>query len=112
MIQGRFILHELLRQYLAEKLDEDPGERIKSKDKHLAYFANFLQERSGDLQGNDPKQALADIDLEIENIRAAWNWALDQRNLEAIERSLEGLAKFYILCARYLEGENAFAQGQ
>ncbi len=109
-VQGRFILHELLRQYLAERLDEDPGEKIKSKDKHLKYFANFLQERTGDLEGNDRKQALTDIGLEIENIRSAWNWALDQRNLEAIAQSLEGLAKFYSLSARYLEGESAFAR--
>jgi tetratricopeptide (TPR) repeat protein len=110
--QGRFILHELLRQYLAEKLDEGPGEKVKRKDKHLTYFANFLQERSGDLQGNDPKRALAEIGHEIENIQAAWSWAVDQRNLEAIERSLEGLAQFYILSASYQEGENAFAQAR
>jgi predicted ATPase/DNA-binding SARP family transcriptional activator/Tfp pilus assembly protein PilF len=108
--QGRFIQHELLRQYLSEKLDEDPGERIKSKDKHLKFFTNFLQKRSDDLEGDDSKQALAELGLEIENIRAAWNWALDQRNLEAIEQSLEGLAKFYVLSARYLEGESAFAK--
>lgn len=107
---GRFILHELLRQYLVEKLDEDPSAKNKLNEKHLMFFTNFLQERSGDLEGNDPKQAVAEIGSEIDNIRAAWNWALDQRNLEAIERSLEGLAKFYILSARYLEGEGAFAR--
>lgn len=107
---GRFILHELFKQYLAERLDENPDEKIKSKDKHLTYFANFLQERSGDLEGNDAKQALAEIGLEIENTQAAWNWALERQNLEAIERSLEGLAQFYVLSARYQEGESAFAR--
>ncbi len=107
--QGRFILHELLRQFLAEKLDQDPDAKAKNKDKHLMFFASFLQERSGDLEGNEPKQAIAEIGLEIENIRAAWSWALSQRNLEAIGLSLEGLAKFYELSASYQEGENAFA---
>jgi predicted ATPase len=108
--QGRFILHELLRQYLEERLDEDTVTKVKVKDKHLMYFANFLQERSGELEGNEPRQAIAGIGLEIENIRAAWSWALSQRNLETIDRSLEGLAKFYELSASYQEGENAFTQ--
>ncbi len=107
--QGRFILHELLRQFLAEKLDQDSDAKAKNKDKHLMFFVSFLQERSGDLEGNEPKQAIAEIGLEIENIRAAWSWALSQRNLEAIGLSLEGLAKFYELSASYQEGENAFA---
>ncbi len=110
--QDRFILHELLRQYLAERLDEYPGEKVKRKDRHLMFFANFLQGRSGDLQGNEPRQAIAEISLEIENIRAAWSWALSQQNLEAIDRSLEGLAKFYELGASYQEGEKAFTQAR
>ena len=92
--QGRFILHELLRQYLAERLDENLVAKNNLEDKHLMFYANFLRERSGDLEGNEPKQALAEIGSEIDNIRAAWSWALNQRNLEAIAQSLEGLAKF------------------
>jgi tetratricopeptide (TPR) repeat protein len=108
--QGRFILHELLRQYLAERLDENLLAKNNLEDKHLMFYANFLRERSGDLEGNEPKQALAEIGSEIDNIRAAWSWALNQRNLEAIAQSLEGLARFYVLSARYQEGESAFAQ--
>ncbi|NIV34472.1 MAG: tetratricopeptide repeat protein, partial [Anaerolineae bacterium] len=107
---GRYEIHELLRQYAAERLGEVPGARETAKDRHCAYYAQLLHTREADLIGRHQREALAEIEGEIENVRAAWNWAVDQGKIEEIDRSLESLAEFYCIRARFQEGEQAFAR--
>jgi tetratricopeptide (TPR) repeat protein len=103
-------MHELLRQYVAEKLGEVPAEEEAARDRHCAYYAGFLQQREADLIGWNQKRALAEIGDEIENVRASWDWAVDQGRIKDMDRSLESLAEFYRMRARFREGEEAFAR--
>jgi predicted ATPase/DNA-binding SARP family transcriptional activator len=107
---GRYEMHELLRQYAAEKLGDVPAEEEVARNRHCAYYAGFLQQREVDLIGWNQKKALAEIGAEIENVRAGWDWAVAQGKVEEIDRSLGSLAEFYRLRARFQEGEEAFAR--
>jgi len=73
---GRYGIHELLRQYAAEKLRKVPAEDAAARDSHCAYYAGFLQGREAQLLGRGQRQALAEIGAEIENVRTAWDWAV------------------------------------
>jgi len=107
---GHYGIHELLRQYAAQKLGTVPAEEEAARDRHCAYYAGFLQQREADLIGWNQKKALAEIEAEIENVRASWNWAVNQGRIEDIGRSLESLAEFYHIRAWFQEGEEAFAR--
>jgi tetratricopeptide (TPR) repeat protein len=107
---GRYEIHELLRQYAAERLGEVPGARETAKDRHCAHYAQLLHAKEADLIGRHQREALAEIEAEIENVRAAWNWAVDQGKIEEIDHSLESLAEFYRIRGRFQEGEQAFAR--
>jgi predicted ATPase/DNA-binding SARP family transcriptional activator len=107
---GRYEIHELLRQYAAERLGEVPGARETAKDRHCAHYAQLLHTKEADLIGRRQREALAEIEGEIENVRAAWNWAVDQGRIEDIDRSLESLAEFYQIRGRFQEGEEAFSR--
>ena len=107
---GRYDLHELLRQYGAEKLGEAQDEEGAVHHRHCAYYAEFLSQRRTQLQGREQKQALADIGVEIENIRAGWDWAEAQGRIETISQFMEGLSEFYRMRAWYREGEETFAR--
>jgi predicted ATPase/DNA-binding SARP family transcriptional activator len=109
-LDGRYEMHELLRQYVAEKLGEVPAKEEAARDRHCAYYAGFLQQREADLIGWNQRRALAEIGDEIENVRASWDWAVDQGRIEDMDRSLESLAEFYRMRARFREGEEAFAR--
>ncbi|NIP84114.1 MAG: AAA family ATPase, partial [Planctomycetales bacterium] len=70
---GRYGIHELLRQYAAEKLlGEGPAEEEAARDRHCTYYAGFLRQREAHLIGRNQKQALAEVGAEIENVRAGW----------------------------------------
>jgi ATP/maltotriose-dependent transcriptional regulator MalT len=50
---------------------------------------------------------MAEIAAELENIRAAWQWAVELADLAAIEKSREALALFFQFQGRYLEATRA-----
>jgi predicted ATPase/uncharacterized protein HemY len=105
---GRYHLHELFRQFAAEKLAEWPAEKQAVQGQHCRYYLTFLQKREKALIGPGQQEVLVEIKAEIENVREAWSWAIDQLRLEEIERSVEGIFRFYVRQSWYQEGYNAF----
>ncbi len=71
----RYDLHDLLRKYALMKLEEITEELDHTKDIHCTYYLNFLGDREGDLRNERQLTTIAEISTEIENIRAAWQYA-------------------------------------
>jgi predicted ATPase len=104
---GRYYMHELLRQYAAEQLVLSPEDVAQAYDAHCAFYTDFLNKRLEDLQGGRQREAVAEIAAELENIRAAWQWAVELANVAAIEKSREALGLFFQFQGRYLEATRA-----
>lgn len=100
---GRYEVHELLRQYAENALDAD--ELRKVQDRHMRYFASFLAANEQDLKGGRQTEAALGIEQELQNIRAAWQHAATTGNFEAVGQSLESLNRFYDMQTRFEEGE-------
>jgi predicted ATPase/DNA-binding SARP family transcriptional activator len=100
----RFEVHELLRQYAEERLDREPAASQAMHDRHCAYYTSALQQWELDLKGFRQQQALAEMDVEIENARVAWNWAVAQGQVERLDQTLDALGLFYTRRSRYEEG--------
>jgi DNA-binding SARP family transcriptional activator/predicted ATPase len=107
---GRYSIHEVLRGYAAEKLDEAPQEKAKTRDHHCGTYARFLQQREGELKGAGQGEALDEIAAEIDNVRAAWRWAIAQARVPEIRQAAESLFRYYLIRTQVQEGEEAFAQ--
>jgi predicted ATPase/DNA-binding SARP family transcriptional activator len=107
---GRYEVHELLRQYGREQLAQLPAEEEAVRDRHCATYATYVQSREAALTGREQGKALAEIEAEIGNVRAAWDWALSQIKIEEIDHALDSLAEFYHLRGWFQEGEAAFAR--
>jgi len=103
---GRYEVHELLRQYAMERLDA-AGETDAAGDAHSAYYAAGLQQWDTELKGPRQQEALAEMDVEIENARAAWKWAVGRGQVARLSRAIDGLCHFYEWHARYQEGETS-----
>jgi predicted ATPase len=93
---GRYEMHELIRQYCAQKLETelpqaDVAEPGWVRDRHSDYYAAFLNEQEQHLKGRDQVQALESILEEIGNIRAAWDWAVEQGNVVALGKCVDSL---------------------
>jgi predicted ATPase/DNA-binding CsgD family transcriptional regulator len=109
-ITGRYDIHELLRQYGQERLNESPCQPFETFDRHCSYYLRFLADQWPRLTGSAIKASMRDIHLELENVRTAWDWALHQQKAAEIEACLNSLWFFYDERARYREGEQTFAR--
>ena len=99
----RLELHELLRQFAEEKLDE-AGDTHAVYSAHSAYYLDWLAAQEPNLKGGGQLTALDQIQHDIENLRAAWEWAVAQHEFDAIERALESLPWYCAMRSRYIEG--------
>jgi predicted ATPase len=88
---GRYEIHELLRQYAAEKLQDSPDAGASVRDQHSAYYASALQQWEVDLKCARQSAALAEMNIEIENARAAWDWAVERGHVEQLDQATQGL---------------------
>lgn len=107
---GRYEMLETLRQYASEKLEEMPEEQEAVLDRHSTYYLQLLRRYEDDLRGGRQKEALGVIEVEIENMRRAWQHALNQENWDQIALGLKGLFHFYEIRGLLQEGVQAFQQ--
>lgn len=113
---GRYELHELLRQFAAERLEAleatdtppAPGVAQRVYDRHCAHYLGFVAARAADLRGAAPQQAAAALRPDLDNIRQAWRWAVDQARANELAQGIDGLAHLYDLSGLFDEGEAAF----
>jgi tetratricopeptide (TPR) repeat protein len=105
---GRYQIHELLRQYAQTRLETTPNETIRMRDLHATYYAYFLHERENDLNGGRQREACLEIEAEIDNIRAAWSWAVGHSGVEVIDQAVHPLFQFCRIQSRLLEAIGAF----
>jgi tetratricopeptide (TPR) repeat protein len=103
---GRYDLHELVRQYAAEKLREQPDGEARAVEHHATYFLGFLQEHEDRL--NRDRLAVEEVRFELEDIRSAWMWALREGRLDLVSLGAGTLARFYRLTGLLREGEVSF----
>jgi tetratricopeptide (TPR) repeat protein len=57
------------------------------------------------LKSSRQQAALVEMKLEMENARAAWNWAVEQGQGARLDQAIDGLCLFYEWRGRYQEGE-------
>ncbi len=95
--EGRFSLHENIRQFAAEKLQNT----YAVQEAHCRYYSKFSR------QSKDTSMALSMLQFERANLRVAWEWALKYQpnNLEDL---LHGLVLLYSLQGPVSEGEQLF----
>lgn len=94
--QGRYHIHELLRQYAEIGLDaSECGEATHNT--HMWYYANAVHEREAHLEDYRQIQAIYDITSDFENINKAWTCALQHRHYEAIGLMLDGCFSYFLL---------------
>src|SRR5690606_12036283 len=90
----RYSIHELLRQYALDRLQETPyaGESIRTQYSayYLKYLVDWLQPEVSWRQ----QTLVAELEEEIDNITSAWQWTLQQNDLDAIERSCPSYGYF------------------
>ena len=99
---GRYALHEVVRQFAAEQL-RDRFDAVAGQWRHSQYYLHFVAGWEGKLWGQENNSAAAQIMGEIDNVRAAWRWAAQQRQALTLRASLKALVRFYTMAGFYRE---------
>ena len=73
---GRYDLHELIRQFAAEHFAEHPEEQTATQARHGSYYLTYFSQADGRLRSSAQREALAELTAEMDNFRAAWDWAV------------------------------------
>ena len=72
--EPRFRLLDTTRAYAIEKLDES-GERERIAHRHAEYYRDLFERAEREVPARPPGEWLADYAREIDNLRAALDWA-------------------------------------
>lgn len=98
----RFSMHDLLRQFAAERLSTRTQEEEQALALHSRYYAALLEGTIRQVrEGSIPD--LTHLELEFDNLWAGWEWSLKWWDTGLIERYVEGLALFLRRRNRYQE---------
>ena len=103
----RYRMHMLLRQFAADLVDE--ASLTETRNLHADYYSGFLHKHTERIMVGD-QETLNAIQLEMSNIRAAWNWAVTQRRPENIAAGCEALGYFFDMRCNWHEGHHLFAK--
>ena len=99
----RYRLLETIRQYACEKSAE-AGEVDQARQRHLLVFTGLAQEAGSHQVGPAQVWWLDRLEAELDNIRAALDWAARCRDTQAAEQLIEGVWWFWFLRAHLGEG--------
>jgi tetratricopeptide (TPR) repeat protein len=105
-LTGRYTLHELVRQYAGSKLHALPGGEDAAHDRHCTYYTEFLYAHTASLEGGAQAESEAAISADIDNIRAAWQWAAIHSKTHELQHAVTGLFYFYELRNWFAEGDD------
>jgi len=108
---SRYDLHELIRQYVVERLREGAEEEHALRVRHADYYLGFLHVRESALLNRLQKNAVAELIADIDNLRAAWDTSTAFQQIDLIRRAMSPLWRFYDVRNYCQEGIALFARG-
>jgi predicted ATPase/DNA-binding XRE family transcriptional regulator len=104
---GRYDLHELLQQFASERLAERPEERSAIQAYHGRYYLMYFSQADGRLRSSAQLEVLAELTAEMDNFRAAWDWAVIHGEFALIEQTMRTFFRLYDTRGWFQEGLDA-----
>ncbi len=108
---GRYEIHELLRQFGQEILEQS-ADYIDVRTKHSEYYLKYIAQLTPQLKGQNQLIAINAADQDLENIRAAWDWAVQNESTDLIETAFEGVDLFTTFRSHFTIGQNMFTRAR
>ncbi|MCU0291042.1 MAG: tetratricopeptide repeat protein [Thermoanaerobaculaceae bacterium] len=101
---GRYSMHELLRQHARERLGRVPRAAARMEDRRAAHLARLLSGAQRALWGPGQPEVLRLVAAEMGNLAAAWRWAVRRGNAAVLADCLPCLWGSWLLRGASAEG--------
>ena len=95
---GRYELHELVRQYAAHRLDSDAQADLETMRRHAQHFDHLAATAGSDQMHPD----------DVENVRTGTAWMLEHASVDELERHLETAMAIYRQRGHWAEARTTF----
>lgn len=106
--EGRYDLHEVIRQYAMTHLDEDRSRCLETCDRHCDYYLNMASGYERKLKSGSQQAAMRALTLELDNLRTAWSFAIKHRKFECIDRAVRSFGWFFEVSGLIRDGIDQF----
>ena len=106
---GRYGQHPLVHEYCQEQLTTAPEEQDQALDAHGEHYFGFIRDREQHRWGSNVPALLAEYDAELENLRAAWRWAVASHRVADIRQSAEAFMWYFDIRTRLQDGIENYA---
>lgn len=104
---GRYQIHELLKQFVFEKLSREESILEQVRNQYCEYYANHAYSLWSAMKGAAQKQAYIDVEIEFENIHTAWHWLAAGNKYEiAVQRILPVMFHYTEMRGKTIELRN------
>lgn len=107
----RYEIHGLLRQYAHGRLIA-AGRDTATHAAHSAHYLEGVARLEPDLKGRRQLGALAELDADFENVRAAWLWAVGRGDAARLGAAAESLYLFCEMRGRNRDGAELLAAAE
>lgn len=104
---GHYDLHELVRQYAAARLAERPSAQSVA-ERHSRYYLDWLGQSAAHLKDHRQKATVSELAAEVDNLRAAWDWAITYGDIPRACQVSTALWHLFELRSWFAEGETLF----
>lgn len=100
---GRFDLHEVVRQYALSEVSHTP-QCAETRNRHSRFYLTLLDGREPALRSKAQVQTLLGLLNEIDNLRAAWGWAVSQGMFDVLAGAVRCFGCLFELASWLEEG--------
>jgi predicted ATPase/transcriptional regulator with XRE-family HTH domain len=100
---GRYDLHEVIRQYALSYLNEHQGSQ-ETCERHCEYYLVLVQDRENSLKSASQQETFRQLADEIDNIRAAWSWAIHHKKIIQLGGAGRAFGWYFEIAGLYREG--------
>lgn len=92
---GKYQIHELLRQFAYEILECEPVTFEQIMDRYCTHYAKYLSTLLEALKGTGQSRFFSEIEFEYENIMTAWRWLVGKKRIDVVVNDIFPAMFFY-----------------
>ena len=107
-LEGRYEVHELLRQFAEEKLADTAAIAAGVRDRHSVYYCNFLRVQSDHWHTGRQLETLTAVTRESDNVLRAWNWAVERGECLPLVAAIDSWGWYLQWRGQFAEAEILF----
>jgi predicted ATPase/class 3 adenylate cyclase len=93
--EPRLLMLETIREYAAERLNNEPQFSAAAHHAHATYYSDFAQQQWQHVTGQRREPALAALTLELDNLRLAWRYWAAANDLDQLNKLVDSLWLIY-----------------